>query len=153
MTEPTFGIPNDPPLPKVEIPSTEESLASILLRHTGMVEHDGDGYNEPYTCRYICSCGVVYQEWTQKDPEQSDYSEWCYEAADNSRRMHANHVSGIITPVIERGTLLAAADAIDKLADSIPPYLDMSTPYRWEHGSTVTVRRFLQDAASDLRKP
>lgn len=38
-------------------------------------DHYGDGWNEPYSDHYLCSCGGWEFNWRQKDPTLSDRPE------------------------------------------------------------------------------
>lgn len=64
--------------PQERVASLEEAVE--LFVHCDVVdggvhdlvrEHDGDGWNEPLSASYSCSCGEWLVHWVQSDREQS----------------------------------------------------------------------------------
>lgn len=100
-----------PGLPQATLEAAAEGLTSLgyrvadpaavkaqLAAHVFMEDEDGDGWNEPRSFWYRCSCSRrEYAEWTQKDPEMTGLEEFQSEGHDTALELHHTHVTEILT--------------------------------------------------------
>lgn len=69
----------------------------ILTEHSFMEDEDGDGWNEPRSRAYSCSCTKArYREWTQKDPEMTGLSVFLDEGWHDAMALHHTHVAEVL---------------------------------------------------------
>lgn len=78
-----------------------ERTLEILSAHSFMEEDEGDGWTEPQTNWYCCSCTkAIYAQWTQKDPGLTGLTEFRDEGRDEGREdamaLHHAHVAGAL---------------------------------------------------------
>jgi hypothetical protein len=70
----------------------------ILTEHSFVVEDEGDGWNEPATWWYSCSCTKAeYAQWTQTDPDMTGLAEFQQEGREDAMALHHAHVAQILT--------------------------------------------------------
>jgi hypothetical protein len=78
------AVHGDPPEVRSADEKVRDAIATLLFRdqiddgiHSLRVEHDGDGWNEPFSARYWCDCHAEGEnptwtlDWMQSDPEQT----------------------------------------------------------------------------------
>lgn len=105
---------------------------ALLREHSFLEESDGDGWNEPRSCRYVCSCKQVeYAIWMKSDPDLTGLAAF-QERQPDAMELHHAHVAGILTgtapedvpasrfrPVVTDEAIEAAANQLrSQLGDS-----------------------------------
>jgi hypothetical protein len=71
---------------------------ALLSEHSFTEEDGGDVWNEPRSCRYVCSCRKVeYAAWMQTDPEMTGLSEFQQESRLDATDLHHAHVASVLT--------------------------------------------------------
>jgi len=71
---------------------------ALLSAHSFLEEDEGDGWNEPRLCRYVCSCQQVeYASWELKDPGMTGLSEFQQEGHLDAMDLHHAHVAAVLT--------------------------------------------------------
>jgi hypothetical protein len=74
------------------------AVKATLDAHQFMEEEDGNGWSEPRSATYLCSCRALeYGEWMQRDPEHSGLEEFKTEGWDAAIALHHAHVAQILT--------------------------------------------------------
>ncbi|MET4143865.1 hypothetical protein [Arthrobacter sp. UYCo732] len=69
----------------------------ILTEHSFMEHGDGDGWNEPRSHEYSCSCDQAqYGQWMQRDPEMTGLSVFLKEGRHDAMALHHAHVAGLL---------------------------------------------------------
>lgn len=70
---------------------------ALLAQHSFLEDEDGDGWNEPRTREYRCSCTKArYGEWTQRDPEMTGLSVFLEEGWHDAMPLHHKHVAQVL---------------------------------------------------------
>lgn len=79
--------------PAPDLSVTEE----ILAEHSFTEEDEGDGWNEPRSCRYCCSCQKVeYAAWMQADPDMTGLADFQQEGWFDAMALHHAHVAEVL---------------------------------------------------------
>jgi len=78
-------------------PDYSATLA-LLSAHSFLEDDEGDGWNEPRLCRYVCSCQQAeYLTWEQRNPDMTGLAEFQQEGRLDAMDMHHAHVAQILT--------------------------------------------------------
>lgn len=79
-------------------PAADPSVTKeILTEHSFLEDDDGDGWNEPRSYRYSCSCTKAeYALWVQKDPEMTGLSVFLEEGRYDAMALHHAHVAAVL---------------------------------------------------------
>ncbi len=115
----------------------DHTVTLALLRdHTFLEEDEGDGWNEPRSFRYVCSCQQIeYAAWMQKDPDMTGLAEFQQEGREDAMELHHAHVARILTgtaPEVPNPEYypLVTEDAIEAAANQLRSQLnDFTSPY------------------------
>jgi hypothetical protein len=74
------------------------AVNATLNSHVFTGDEDGDGWNEPRSAAYHCSCTRrEYVEWMQSDREHSGLEEFKTEGYDKAIALHHAHLAEILT--------------------------------------------------------
>lgn len=79
-------------------PAADPSVTEeALIEHSFMEDDDGDGWNEPRSYCYSCSCTKAeYASWTQRDPEMTGLSAFLEEGRYDAMALHHTHVAEVL---------------------------------------------------------
>lgn len=79
-------------------PAADPSVTEeILTEHSFTEDDDGDGWNEPRSYGYSCSCTKAqYGQWVQKDPEMTGLSVFLEEGRYDAMALHHTHVAEVL---------------------------------------------------------
>lgn len=82
-------------------PAADPSVTEeILTEHSFMEDDEGDGWDEPRSYAYSCSCTKAkYALWMQKDPEMTGLSVFLEEGRCEAMALHHTHVAGVLLAV------------------------------------------------------
>lgn len=79
--------------PAADHSSTEE----LLTEHSFTEDEDGDGWNEPLSHSYSCSCSKVqYAQWIQSDPVMTGLTEFREEGRFDAMALHHAHLAQVL---------------------------------------------------------
>lgn len=79
-------------------PAPDASVTEeILTEHSFLEDDDGDGWNEPSSYCYSCSCtNAQYGKWMQKDPEMTGLADFLEEGRYDAMALHHAHVAEVL---------------------------------------------------------
>lgn len=98
MTTTESDLAPTSPTPAIDARLDHDRILAVLAGHVFIEDEDGDGWNEPHSLWYRCSCSPrEYAEWTQKDPQMTGLEELQSEGHDAALELHHTHLATILT--------------------------------------------------------